>query len=205
MSARRNLPRPAAAPGRKSARPKSSRRPAGDRSGGPAATDSFEDQPAGVTSSPVFRRRTSITTRAIALAVVLLVLTISYASSMRIYVEQRQDLAATKAKIAEREAAIGGLQQDLSRWQDDAYVEAQARERLGWVRPGEYGFRVVEGRPQGERPVAPEDKQEQPPWWSRLLGSLEHADRPPAVTPVPEPTKQPTITVSTTPKPSSNR
>ncbi len=135
---------------------------------------------------------------------VLLVLTISYASSMRIYVEQRQELAATKAKIAEREAAIGGLQQDLSRWQDDAYVEAQARERLGWVRPGEYGFRVVEGQPQGDQGTAAPEEKDQTAWWSRLLGSLEQADKPPAA-PAPKPTKEPTITASTTPKPPANR
>ncbi len=203
MSARRNLPRPAAAPGRKSARPKSSRRPAGDRSGGPTIIDAAEDQPADGPSRPVFRRRTSITTRAIALAVVLLILTISYASSLRIYVEQRQEIAATKAKITEREAAIGGLQQDLSRWQDDAYVEAQARERLGWVLPGEYGFRVIEGERKGDNAAPPEEK-EQPAWWDRLLGSLEQADKPPAP-PAPEPSAEPTITATTTPKPTTDR
>ncbi|WP_152360151.1 FtsB family cell division protein [Microlunatus speluncae] len=203
MSARRNLPRPAAAPGRKSARTKNPRRTAGDRSAGPAAPGSLDDQTGDSSSAPVRRRRTSITTRAIALAVVLLILTISYASSMRIYVEQRQEIAATKAKIAEREAAIGGLQQNLSRWQDDAYVEAQARERLGWVLPGEYGFRVIEGERKAEN-VAPEEEKEQPAWWDRLLGSLEQADKPPAA-PAPEPSAEPTITASTTPKPPADR
>ena len=205
MSARRNLPRPAAAPGRKSARSKNPRRTAGDRTDGQTITGSVDEGDAAETSTPVFRRRTSITTRAIALAVVLLILTISYASSLRIYVEQRQEIAATKAKITEHEAAIGGLQRDLSRWQDDAYIEAQARERLGWVLPGETGYRVVEGERQGDGDAAaPEDEKDQTAWWSRLLGSLEAADKPPAA-PAPEPTEEPTITASTTPKAPRNR
>ncbi|HLT62100.1 MAG TPA: septum formation initiator family protein [Microlunatus sp.] len=156
------------------------------------------------TPAPVFRRRGrggSITTRAIALAVVLLILTISYASSLRIYFEQRQEIAATQARIAEREAAIGSLRNDLDRWQDDAYVEAQARDRLGWVRPGEMGFRVVEGeRKDDDQAHAPGDEQEQGAWWSRLLDSFAAADRPPAPKPEPEPGDEPTITASTKPK-----
>ena len=54
-----------------------------------------------VTSGP--RRPRSLTARAIALAVVLLILTISYASSLRIYFSQAHDIAATKAEIAERQ------------------------------------------------------------------------------------------------------
>lgn len=199
MSARRNLPRPAAAPGRKTARPKGSRRTAGDRSG-PAATGPIDDQSDSTPESrPVFRRRTSVTTRAIALAVVLLILTISYASSLRIYLEQRQEIAATKAKITEREAAIGGLQRDLERWQDDAYVEARARERLGWVLPGEVGYRVVEGDPTDDTSGAPPPQEDRTPWWERLLGSLKQADQPPPV-PAPEPSEEPTITASSAPK-----
>ena len=92
-----------------------------------------------------------MTARAIALAVVLLILTISYATSLRIYFAQAHEIASTNAEIAERQQRIRELQGELARWGDEAYVRTQARERLGWVVPGETGYTVVgaDGKPLG--------------------------------------------------------
>ena len=81
----------------------------------------------------------------------LLILTISYASSLRIYFSQAHDIAATKAEIAERQQRIVDLEGELAKWQDESYVRTQARERLGWVVPGEIGYKVVDadGKPLG--------------------------------------------------------
>jgi len=97
------------------------------------------------------RFRSNLTGRAISLAVVLLVLVISYASSLRIYVAQSQEIAATKAEIAQRSQRIAELQAEQARWDDPAYVKIQARDRLGWVVPGEVGYVVVDqaGKPVG--------------------------------------------------------
>jgi cell division protein FtsB len=143
-----------------------------------------------------------VTTRAIALAVVFLILTISYASSLRIYFAQSAQIATTKQQITESQIRIADLQTDLSRWNDPEYVKTQARVRLGWVMPGETGFTVVgeDGQPLGggaeitsaEPPPAP-----QVAWWDKLWGSVEAADRPAPATP--QPTKQPTITTDTKP------
>ena len=143
-----------------------------------------------------------MTTRAIALAVVFLILTISYASSLRIYFAQSSQIAATKQQITESQNRISDLQTDLSRWNDPGYVKTQARVRLGWVLPGETGFTVVgeDGQPLGggaeitsaEPPPVPQDA-----WWDKLWGSVEAADRPAPVTP--QPTKEPTITTETKP------
>ncbi|HEY5980631.1 MAG TPA: septum formation initiator family protein [Microlunatus sp.] len=137
-------------------------------------------------------RRSSLTTRALALAVVILMLTISYANSLRIYFAQSHEVAATKAEIADREARIGDLQTELRRWDDPAFVELQARTRLGWVMPGEIGFTVVDadGKPlgggselsTGEQPAsdrAPES------WYTKVWGSVEAADKPAAPEPDP--------------------
>ena len=69
-------------------------------------------------------RRSSLTTRALALAVVILMLTISYANSLRIYFAQSHEVAATKAEIADREAQIADLQTELNRWDDPAFPHA---------------------------------------------------------------------------------
>jgi len=157
------------------------------------------------TSQPARRGPSSLTARAIALAVVLLILTISYASSLRIYYAQASDIAATKAEIAERQQRIVELQDELAKWQDEEYVKTQARQRLGWVVPGETGYKVVdaEGRPLGGgveisgevTPVAePGDA-----WWAKLWGSVAAADAPaPVQTSAPD-SDQP-VTEDTTPR-----
>jgi len=136
-----------------------------------------------VASGP--RQSRSLTARAIALAVVVLILTISYASSLRIYFAQSHDIAATKAEIAERQQRIVSLEGELAKWQDENYVRTQARERLGWVVPGEIGYKVVDadGKPLGggaeisaetAEPVEPAEDA----WWAKLWGSVAAADQP---------------------------
>jgi cell division protein FtsB len=156
-----------------------------------------------VTTGP--RRPNSLTARAIALAVVLLILTISYASSLRIYFSQAHEIAATKAEIAERQQRIVTLEAELARWQDENYVRTQARERLGWVVPGEIGYKVVDadGKPLGggaeisgdaAEPVEPGEDA----WWAKLWGSVAAADQPAPATGRAEPDKP--ITEKTKPR-----
>ena len=156
-------------------------------------------------TAPARRVPSSLTARAIALTVVLLILTISYASSLRIYFAQASDIAATKAEIAERQQRIAELEGELAHWQDEEYVKTQARQRLGWVVPGETGYKVVdaEGKPLGggaeisgeaTTVAEPEDA-----WWATLWGSVAAADAP-APVPAPEAGPDKPITVDTTPR-----
>lgn len=121
--------------------------------------------------------------------VVLLVLTISYATSLRIYFAQAHAIADTTAEIASRQARIADLHGELARWDDPAFVKTQARERLGWVVPGETGFTVVgpDGKPLGGgASIGAENSTPQGPnrvWWDKLWGSVETADRPAPVKP----------------------
>jgi cell division protein FtsB len=149
------------------------------------------------------RRGYGLTARAIALAVVVLILTISYATSLRIYFSQAHEIATTKAEIAERQQRIRDLQGELARWDDEAYVRTQARERLGWVLPGETGYTVVDadGKPLGggaqiTADATPQD-QSRDSWWSRLWGSVAAADQP---APVKTPAEEKKITVNTKPR-----
>jgi hypothetical protein len=115
---------------------------------------------------------------------VLVVLALSYANTLRIYVSQQHELAVAEQQIRERSAKIADLEEELNRWNDPEYVKIQARDRLGWVMPGETGFRVVDenGDPVGGG-VAVESSQNPdgeygPAWWSRMLGSIQVADAP---------------------------
>ena len=195
-SGRRPTSRPGASPGRGKPRtrthaPKSSLR-----------TSAAENVGTADASAAPRRRSYILTARAIALSVVLLILTISYATSLRIYFSQAHEISATKAEIAERQQRIVQLQGELARWDDEGYVRSQARERLGWVVPGETGFTVVDaqGRPLGGgaeiKAESGSDEPAQNSWWSKLWGSVEAADRP---APVPDPAREKPITEKTKP------
>ena len=154
-------------------------------------------------AAPLRRRGSSLTARAIALAVVLLILTISYATSLRIYFAQAHEIATTKAEITERQQRIQDLQGELARWADDAYVKTQARERMGWVVPGETGYTVVgaDGKPLGGgAQITAETAQGQSvqdSWWAKLWGSVQAADQP---APVKSKIDEKPITVKTKPR-----
>jgi len=74
----------------------------------------------------------------IVLAVVVL------APSLRIYIEQRQQIAALEAAVRDAKASVGELTQQNARWDDPTYIEAQARERLDYVFPGDFSFLVID-------------------------------------------------------------
>ena len=195
----RSTARPGAGPGGGKPRARSqARKPSSSTRTAKAETSRAEDS-----AGPLLRGGSSVTARAIALAVVLVILTISYATSLRIYFAQAHEIAATKAEISERQQRILQLQGDLARWDDESYVRTQARDRLGWVVPGETGYTVVDadGKPLGGGAVitaetAPEG-QAQDSWWSKLWGSVEAADQP---APVESKAKEKTITVKSKPR-----
>jgi cell division protein FtsB len=130
-------------------------------------------------------RRPRLTGRAAVLVLVLAVLTVSYASSLRAYLEQRSHIAELKTAIAEREASINDLEREKKRWDDPAYVKAQARARFGYLMPGEAGFEVI--GPDGEPLEAqaslndPDDVIKTVPtaWWTSAWESMELAGNPP--------------------------
>jgi len=117
------------------------------------------------------------------LAVVLLLIA-SYTSTLHAWWQQRSDISSTKAEIAMRKAAIVDLEDQIARWNDPAYVKQQAKERFGWVSPGEVGYRVIgsDGKVQGadvptlDAPVQAPD----PAWYDKLWGSVKEAGKDPA-------------------------
>ncbi|TDD44147.1 septum formation initiator family protein [Kribbella antibiotica] len=164
------------------------------------------DQPkrrtTGTPAGPVRTRGSrNLTGRAAVVLLVLGALVVSYAQSLRVWFDQHQQITALNQEIHDREKRVKELQNEIDRWNDDAFVKAQARQRLGWVMPGEVGYRVIgaDGKPLGAppepgAPVEPGDEAVQKPvWYTKLWGSVEGAGKPPAA-----PTKRP---VTPTPKP----
>ena len=64
--------------------------------------------------------------------------------TVRAYLGQRAELDALAADVAASEQRAADLRAELDRWDDPAYVAAQARERLSYVMPGETSYRVID-------------------------------------------------------------
>ncbi|WP_433161611.1 FtsB family cell division protein [Kribbella sp. CA-247076] len=152
----------------------------------------------------------NLTGRAAVVLLVLGALIVSYAQSLRVWFDQHQQITALQQEIRDREKRVAELNDEIARWDDDAYVKAQARQRLGWVMPGEVGYRVIgaDGKPVGAppEPSTPSDAaadEQQPTWYTKLWGSVEGAGEP-AVPSTPKPTK-PTPKPILTPSPKVTR
>jgi cell division protein FtsB len=120
------------------------------------------------------------TSRAIVLGVVLLVLVISYASSLRAWLDQREQIAETREQISSVRQQVDDLERERRRWADDAYVEQQARARLDFVMPGETGYRVI--TPDGatiDTQVDPRPSDQAAPrdWYETMWASARRAGR----------------------------
>ncbi len=95
------------------------------------------------------RSKAKLTGRAAILFLVMLVLAVSYASSARAWLRQRNEISALTDQIANSKAAVAQLHQTNRRWHDRSYIEEQARCRFNWVMPGETGYTVLDssGKP----------------------------------------------------------
>lgn len=89
-------------------------------------------------------RPPTITLRGLGLFVVLLVAFIVLAPTLRHAVEQQEQLRRLTADIEAAEQRTEALELELEQWQDPTFVKAQARDRLGYVMPGEQTFRVID-------------------------------------------------------------
>ena len=113
------------------------------------------------------------------------VLTVSYGSSLKAYLQQRSQIADLKEQIAAREQSIGALEREKRRWEDPAFVQAQARERFGYLMPGETSYVVLDenGQPlESEARLHDPDevvKVEPTAWWTTAWASVELAGVPP--------------------------
>jgi len=131
------------------------------------------------------QQKARLTSRAAIVVLVLAVLAVSYASSLRAYLQQRSNINALEAQIAQREDKIDDLRDEKKRWDDPAYVAQQARARFGYVAKGETPFVVVDadGKPLDvsaelgdPAKVADPDRRT---WYDDAWDSMKIAGNPP--------------------------
>lgn len=81
---------------------------------------------------------------AITALVLIVMFIVVLAPSLRILVEQRQQIATLQTSLATSKSAVADLQGQKARWSDPKYIEALARERLDYVFPGEYSYLITD-------------------------------------------------------------
>lgn len=118
--------------------------------------------------------------RMLALAVVMVAITIMLAPTVKIFIDKRAEIAALQSDIAGSKADQDNLKRQVSRWQDPNYVKQQARDRINMVMPGETGYWVFGGDlPAGSSGSQPSAAQaEDPadlPWVDSLWESIRRS------------------------------
>ena len=133
------------------------------------------------------RSHPKLTGRAAVLVLVVAVLVVSFASSLKAYLQQRDHIDALRAQIAQRSQTIDQLRTEKQRWQDPAFVEKEARQRFGYVMRGETSYVVLDAN--GNR-IQPESELTSPDaigshkpkaWWEDAWASVQLAGDPPAL------------------------
>jgi cell division protein FtsB len=126
--------------------------------------------------------------RAAVLAAVICVLTLTIAGPVRTYFAQRTEMNQLAASQAALRRQIADLEQKKVKLGDPAYIAAQARERLGFVMPGDIPFQVqlpptaaVSPQP-GADATKPANNN---PWYTSLWHTIADAPHLPPAAPNP--------------------
>lgn len=126
-------------------------------------------------------RARGITWRLVVLTAAVLGTMILLGQSLRIYFIQAGQIAEERERIAATKKTIAQQKDEVERWKDPEYVRAQARVRLGWVMPGETGYRVIgpDGKPiDGSETVGSLVEAPKGPWYEQMWTSVKVADEP---------------------------
>ena len=87
--------------------------------------------------------RLNLNSQVVTMGVLVVLAIFSLAPQVQIWYEQQVQIADLEKQNAATKASLSQMKQDLKRWDDPAYVRAQARDRLYYVMPGEISFLVM--------------------------------------------------------------
>ena len=167
----------------------------GSRPGGRRQRSRPRTPPTTVAASAPEPRASRFTGRAMVLVLVLSVLTISYASSLKAYFQQHSQIEQLRGQIATSQSSIHRLQDEKAQWSDPAYVREQARARFGYLMPGQTSYVVIgdDGKPLAAQSTLsdPRTSTSSAPtaWWTTEWKSVQLAGDPPTDQPKQKPLK----------------
>ena len=139
------------------------------------------------------QRLGSAARRAAILAAVVCVLTLTIAGPVRTYFAQRTEMQQLATAEAQLRSQIADLEEQKVKLGDPVFIAAQARERLGFVMPGEIPYQV-QLPPGAATTAAVPGVQAAPvsngqPWYTSLWHTI--ADAPHGVSSTPSPAVPP--------------
>lgn len=121
----------------------------------------------------------AFSTRLLAVAFFAILAIIIVTPTLNNYLEQQQQLRSLKASVEEAEARNAELANQVALWNDPEYVKIQARERLGYVMPGEVLYTVTDpdvGSAQEQREALEEqidyNRRASTPWFVTAWDSI---------------------------------
>jgi cell division protein FtsB len=98
------------------------------------------------------------------------------APSLKLLIQQRDQISALERSVADQKRHVSSLKGQVARWDDPAYIEAQARNRLLFVFPGEYSYLVIPQAgvtsAQDATPISKKIQTTQIDWVKSLTSSL---------------------------------
>lgn len=165
-AARGAAPRPGAGPGRS------------------RATASGAVRKANAAQVATERRTSRGVMRVVVLASLAVLLAVTLVPTLRSYLHQQGRIESLRHQVAQQRTDVSALQKEQARWNDDAYVMQQARERLKFVKVGEKSYTVIDPKPDakslkgGGEATAP--TQSEGPWYGQLWQSVQVADAGPS-------------------------
>lgn len=141
--------------------------------------------------------------RAAILAALVCVLTLTIAGPVRTYFAQRTEMKQLAASEAALREQIADLESQKAKLDDPVYIAAQARERLGFVMPGDIPYQVQ--LPHGAAVTPDTGPQAAPvrntdPWYTSLWHTIADTPHGPPPAPASDPA-EPTLPLPPPPEP----
>lgn len=117
----------------------------------------------------------STTRRAAVVAIVVCALAFTVAVPLRTYLSQRSEVRDQEAQLAQLQHEVAQLRDRKAQLSDPAQIEAEARRRLRYVKPGETPWMVQLPEDQPGSPKAAQAGQQpapQAPWYENLWAQV---------------------------------
>jgi len=139
-----------------------------------------------------------------AIGITLAVVTLLLAPYLQPWWAQRSQLNAARQQVTDLQHQVDQLSVENRRWDDPAFVKAQARDRLHYVMPGEIGYVLLDDgtakavtdprQAAGSLPAGAAGQA----WYSTVWQSLQAAGAPPSSSSSPSSSSPSSVSSSST-------
>lgn len=120
-----------------------------------------------------------ISVRLLGVALLVALLGIMFVPSLHQLWLQEAQYREITAKVQTARDRNADIREQLDLWNDPTYVASQARERLGYVKPGETQYSVADAKPaEPTKDAQSQNRGPARPWMEVFAALLAEADHP---------------------------